>query len=255
MLILRRLHVLRNLVALQRHPLLSRPTYVTQTNLALWILHSSLYRLSQYHLRAQPGLCIFDTSAPTPHFFGMTDFHQRGKMDCSLPFFCFQDDLPFCFLLWPCFVHCCFCIQNFHRLGKRSALVHKIIMTQWVEPLLSYVIFMIFRWSRFQTLSRGFMRFYDACMLWVLEFVGFAQGFPVLERLQLTRHSGFHSKFQLFRTLHHPDQKKRCLSTFSLSRSSVSRCPLFISLSCSWHGGPNFGLQMIKPRGCCKPRR
>ena len=57
------------------------------------------------------------------------------------------------------FAHCCLCIQNFHRLVQKNELVHKIIMTQRVKPLLSNVIFTIFRQSPFRTLSLRFMSF------------------------------------------------------------------------------------------------
>ena len=67
------------------------------------------------------------------------------------------------FELLPFFVHCCFCILDFHCLGHKKELVHKITMTQQVEPLLSNVIFMNFRQSPFQTLPRRFMSLYDAC--------------------------------------------------------------------------------------------
>ena len=63
--VLRLLLVLHNQAVLQWHPLLWRPSFVMQTNLALWIQHTSLNRLSLCYL----GLCTFDTAVPTPHFF------------------------------------------------------------------------------------------------------------------------------------------------------------------------------------------
>ena len=59
----------------------------------------------------------------------MTHIHQRSKMDRSLLFVCFQDDLLLAlrfghwpsqqlFELLPFLVHCCFCIQDFHRMEQ-----------------------------------------------------------------------------------------------------------------------------------------
>ena len=50
------------------HYLLLQPSFEMQTNLFLWIQHTTLNRLSQCRLGARPGLCTFDTSVLTPHF-------------------------------------------------------------------------------------------------------------------------------------------------------------------------------------------
>ena len=61
-----RLLVLHNQVVLQWHPLHSLPSFVTQTELALWTQHRNLNRLSPCHLWVQPDLCGFETSILTP---------------------------------------------------------------------------------------------------------------------------------------------------------------------------------------------
>ena len=108
--------------------------------------------------------------------------------------FCFQNDLSVAlyighlprwqlFELVPFFVHCCFRIRNFYRLRHRNKLVHLIAVTQRIEPFLRDEICMIFRWTRFQTLSSGFMSCYEACMLCLGDVVGsfgFSVGFPQL---------------------------------------------------------------------------
>ena len=65
-LILRRVLVLHNLFVFQWRPLHLRPSFEMQTNLVLRIQRRSL--------------------VVTPHFFEMTDVHQRSKMDCSFLF-------------------------------------------------------------------------------------------------------------------------------------------------------------------------
>ena len=48
------------------------------------------------------------------------------------------------FQLLPSLVHCCCCIQIFYRLDHGNEFVHKIVVTQRVEPLLRNVIIVIF---------------------------------------------------------------------------------------------------------------
>ena len=48
------------------------------------------------------------------------------------------------FELLPFFVHCCFCIRNFHRLEDGNELAREIVMTQRVEHLFRNVIFVTF---------------------------------------------------------------------------------------------------------------
>ena len=153
----------------------------------------------------------------------MTDVHQCSKVDFPFLFFlclqkpCFSlfSNTAFCFFFgqlpsWQPFeilthfVHCCCRIRNVHRLRHKNKFVHKIVMTQRIEPLSCNVVFMIFRWNPFQTLSRGLMSFYDACVLCFRDFVGpvgFAVNFSLLEltfhRLQLSKYCGFHGNFQL----------------------------------------------------------
>ena len=63
--ILRLLLVLRNLAIWRWYPWSWRLSFVTQTNLALWIRHKSLNHLLQRHLGVQLGLDIFEISDPT----------------------------------------------------------------------------------------------------------------------------------------------------------------------------------------------
>ena len=48
------------------------------------------------------------------------DVHQRGKMDCSLPFLCFQDDLPFLLLTLAMFCPLLFLHPEFSSLGEEE---------------------------------------------------------------------------------------------------------------------------------------
>ena len=84
----------------------------------------------------------------------MTDVHQHNKMDCSLHLCCLLWSfamLAFWALL-SLFIHNGFCIRDFHFLEHQNVLVHKIFMTQRVEPLSNNAIFMIFRQISSQTL-------------------------------------------------------------------------------------------------------
>ena len=80
------------------------------------------------------------------------------------------------FELLPFFVHCCFRIPNFHRLGHKNKIAHQIVMCHRVISFACDVIFVIFRKTRFQTLSRRFMSLHDACIslfsgfCWILWF-------------------------------------------------------------------------------------
>ena len=134
-------------------------------------------------------------------------------MNCP-PFFLYLfDDLPFAiyfghlpcwqfFELLPFFVHRGFRIWNFHRLEHENELEHKIAVTQRVEPPSPQYDLCDLLIESLQTLSRGLVSFYDACVLWCLDFVGSAFDFSMLvrtlRRLQLTRHGSFCWKFQLF---------------------------------------------------------
>ena len=128
-LILRRLPVQRNLVALQWHPLLLRPSFETQKNPVLWTQLGSLNRLSQCHLWVQAGHYISEISVlTTPHFLRcqmsisdakwtvLCSFCAARMTSCSALFF---GHLPGrqLFELLPSVVHCCFGIQIFLSLG------------------------------------------------------------------------------------------------------------------------------------------
>ena len=78
-----------------------------------------------------------------------------------------------CLKLLPFLVHCCFCIRSFHRIKHRNKLVNQIVMGHRSKTCACHVIFMIFRQRRFQTLSRGLMRFHDTCVLCFGNRVGF----------------------------------------------------------------------------------
>ena len=77
------------------------------------------------------------------------------------------------FELLPFRVHCCFSIWNFHRLRHRNTLVRQIVMSHRVVSFACDMIFMIFRWRLFQTLSRGLMGLHDASTLCLWNLVGF----------------------------------------------------------------------------------
>ena len=85
-LMLRRLLVWRNLVALQRHPWLFRPSFEMQTNPVLWMQRKSLNRLLKYHLGVQLDLCIVDTSVLSPLCWEDRRPSLKQKMDIC--FFC-----------------------------------------------------------------------------------------------------------------------------------------------------------------------
>ena len=74
----------------------------------------------------------------------MTDVNQRSKMDCSLLFLCFQNNLIFALYIGhlpsrqslhrlQLLVHGCFLHPGFSSLGAQDELVQKIIMTQRVK--------------------------------------------------------------------------------------------------------------------------
>ena len=119
---------------------------------------------------------------------------------CS--FLCFLDNLLFAlyfghlpcwqlFELLPFLVLCCFCIRNFHCSEHRNKLVHQIVVTYGIEHSFRDVIIMISWYSGFHTLSKGFVSFHDACMLWFWNFG------PAMDSSMLGRcfFSGF---FELF---------------------------------------------------------
>ena len=75
------------------------------------------------------------------------------------------------FELLPFLVHCGFRVRNFHCPEHRNKLVHQIVVTSRIEPLLRDAIFTTSWQSRFHTLSHGFLSFHDACMLSLLKFI------------------------------------------------------------------------------------
>ena len=100
---------------------------------------------------------------------------STSKAECTVPpYFCASwMTFLFCSLLWslamlgilrvfPILCPQQILHQGFYSLEHRNELVHNIFMTQRIEPFSCNAIFMIFRQSRFQTLSRRFMSFYDA---------------------------------------------------------------------------------------------
>ena len=140
----------------------------------------------------------------------MTDVYQWGKMNCPPFFLCLFDDLLFalCFGHWPCwqfvalpplFVHCNTRIPFFFSLLDAWALT----CAQDCDDPINWItlscnaIFMIVRQRSLQTISRRFVSFYDACMLWFasVRFV-FAMGFSVPKFSNLARRGCFHGQFQ-----------------------------------------------------------
>ena len=109
------------------------------TNPAQWILHNSQNHLSQCHHKAQPSLCISETSVPTPHSCISA---AKWTVPCSfcaswmtsvLLFtlvICHAGKFPSFFpILWPPRLgH-----LDFHRLRHGDTLVHEIVMTQWIN--------------------------------------------------------------------------------------------------------------------------
>ena len=186
--ILRRLLVLHNQVILRWHPSLLLRSFVTQTNLALWIQHTSLSRLSQCHFAAQLGLCTFDTSVPTPHSWDhrCPSALQNGRLFAL-------SVLP----EWPIFL--LFTLDNCHT-GTFASIHHSLSTAAFASEIslleasehicapkcsesTNWTLFSTM-WSSWssgradsKTLSRGFMSLYDARMLslfsgfcWVLWF-------------------------------------------------------------------------------------
>ena len=85
----------------------------------------------------------------------MTDVHQCSKVDFLFVSLSFQNSVAFalylvqlpgwiCLELLPFLVHCCFRIQNFHRLGHRNKLVHQMLMSHRIVSFACDVSFMIF---------------------------------------------------------------------------------------------------------------
>ena len=111
----------------------------------------------------------------------MTDVHLRRNVHCFAFFPCFFRQLPcwYIFKFFPFFIHCCFCCGNLHGLRHRNKFVNHILMLQWIVTLSCNVVLMIFVWSSFQTLSRRFVGFNDACVF-CLTIVQNATSFPVL---------------------------------------------------------------------------
>ena len=105
----------------------------------------------------------------------MAQVHERRKMNCSALFLCLLDDLSFAsdYRLSPCWqvlqfppllVDCGVSVRNLHCMEYENKFVHKIVMTQRIQPRLSHVIFMIFVLSLSSALSDGFVGFTSACM-------------------------------------------------------------------------------------------
>ena len=101
--------------------------------------------------------------------------HQCSKVNSPLLFCCLFDDIFLAldvrylpcrqlFELFPLLINCGFRTCDFHFLPYGYNFVHKIMITQRLEPLLSNVIFMIFSLSLFSALSRGVVGFYDTCV-------------------------------------------------------------------------------------------
>ena len=94
-LILRLLLALRTLLTVISHPILLRPSFVMQTNHALWILQMSPNRPSQSYLEAPHGLCIFEIVVSTQDFWDdqCPSMLQNGlffllSVPLESPFFC-----------------------------------------------------------------------------------------------------------------------------------------------------------------------
>ena len=135
-------YYLRTLAFWRWYPRLLLLSFEMLMILGRWILHTIVNRLSQYQLRAQlVFFCISETVAPTPNSWA-----DRCPSTTQSVRFCphsllqqFRQLSRQCFLeFFPFFIHFCFCIWYFRRLGHRSELVHKIFMTQRVNELNSF---------------------------------------------------------------------------------------------------------------------
>ena len=113
----------------------------------------------------------------------MTEVHQCGKVDFPFLSLCFQNILLFCSLRWiiatlatvrasPILCPLQILQLDFSLLEAWERLMHQISVTQRIASLLRDVIFMMSCQTRFSNLSRGFMSLHDACLLFLLEFVG-----------------------------------------------------------------------------------
>ena len=168
-----------------------------------------------------------------------------------------------CSLFSLCFFFCSFPRSFVEPTTFRASPIpcpqHKILKTQWIKPLSSNPMFMIFMQSSFQAFSRKCVSFYDACMFW-FPVVWFATSLPVLVILHFTKHgcasignSNFSVRFFIV-SLHSLSSWSIKWDASRLSRNVELRffdSPLlfFHSLSCFSLVGPNFGPQMV--RSCC----
>ena len=66
--------------------------------------------------------------------------------------------------IFPLFVDCGVSVWNLHCMEYGNRCLHKIVLTQRIEPRLSNVILMIFVLSLFSALSDGFVGFNSACV-------------------------------------------------------------------------------------------
>ena len=140
----------------------------------------------------------------------MAVVHWPSKMNCPHLCLCLFSDIFLAldfghFPCWrilelvPLFVNCGFGIQDCRCLEHKNRLLHKIVVTQRIKPLVSNVIFMIPLLSLFSALSGGFVGFNDACVsCFPLVGAQSAASLPVLSVVvRHARHGGFQRRFQL----------------------------------------------------------
>ena len=142
----RRLLVRHSLVALEWHPSLLLPSFVTQTSLVQWILH-----------RLQSRLCLlyFCNLGSDSAFLRWQMSINVAKWTCFFVSLCIQNKSLFSlnFVQMPrwnrfeplsVLVHCCFRIRNFHRLTHRNKLVHHIATGHRSKAFSGNAVFKIF---------------------------------------------------------------------------------------------------------------
>ena len=264
--ILRPLLVLRNQAVWRWYPWLLQPSFVTQMNLALWTLRMSLNQKKKKNTMSP-------RSTPRPLNFwnlGSNSEFLRWQMSINdakctvLP--CFIDHLFFvsdfrqlpCRYLFKFFLFCMHCFWYFHCWRHRNTFVHEIVMVQRVDSFPCNVVFMIFMLCSFQTLSRRFVGFDDACVF-CLGSIRSATSFPVLSSPDLARQCCWHRNFQVSPRMFNSFFEFRICwinAVNSAQSSGVVKLRFFespllfcFSLRCFWHVFPHLWPQVIKP-GC-----
>ena len=163
LLILHRLLFLHNLVALHWHSLLLRPSFVMQTSLVLWIP-----RMHLSHLQL-----LTPRSTIRPLYFWVP-WLQLGIFEMSINvakwtfLFSVSASRITSFLLFS--LSNCH-IRKFHRVEHWNKFMHRIVMSERIEPFLRDVIVTIFRKGRLKALLCGIVSSHNTGILGFLVWV------------------------------------------------------------------------------------